>query len=64
MTYELSQANETAESRLDQELELIARKKCKICKRYMPKEILTPKCRKCYEDCQVTVSTNNSITLL
>ena len=45
-------------------IEIIARKKCVVCKQYMPKEILTPKCRKCYEDCKVTISTNNSITLL
>ena len=45
-------------------IEIIARKKCVVCKQYMPKEILTPKCRKCYEDCQVTISTTDSITLL
>ena len=45
-------------------IEIIARKKCVVCKQYMPKEILTPKCRKCYEDCQVIISTNNSIALL
>ena len=29
-------------------IEIIARKKCVVCKQYMPKEILTPKCQKCY----------------
>jgi len=45
-------------------IEIIARKKCVVCKQYMPKEILTPKCQKCYEDCQVRISTTDSITLL
>jgi len=44
-------------------IEIIARKKCVTCKQYMPKEILTPKCQKCYEG-KVRISTTDSITLL
>jgi hypothetical protein len=50
MTYELSKATWTSDGdHLDQELELIARKKCKKCRQYMSKDILSPICLKCYE---------------
>jgi len=50
MTFELSKALWTSDGdHLDQELEVIARKKCKICKQYMSKDILSSICLKCYE---------------
>ena len=51
MTYELSKATWTSDGDyLDQELELIARKKCKKCRQYMSKNVLGPICLKCHEE--------------
>ena len=34
-------------------IEIIARKKGVVCKQYMPKEILTPRCLKCYKESKI-----------